>query len=134
MIYTSACFANTEHTQVTGTDANGNTETVPHDYTLFRQPDDGPIGFVANGGVILPFVPYPIPAYRLYKSTLIRRLTETEAVALTALLKSSPVKMQMLWDASEYLVSDDPLFDDLTMAISGALGEDRASEILGEDK
>jgi len=55
MIYTSAIYANPEHTQVTGTDAQGNTETVPRDYTLFRQPDDGPDGFVANGGVIAAF-------------------------------------------------------------------------------
>lgn len=134
MIYASARFANAEHTLVIGTDANGNTETVSHDYTLFRQPDDGPVGFVANGGVISPFKPEKIQPYRLYKSVLIRRLSEDEAITLTALLKSSAVKMQMLWDASEYLVTDDPLFDDLTMAISSALGEDRASEILGEDK
>jgi hypothetical protein len=62
MIYTSAIFANSEHTQVTGTDANGNTETVPHDHTLFRQPDDGPIGFVNNGGVIADYVAPTPPA------------------------------------------------------------------------
>lgn len=56
MIYTSAIYANTDHTQVTGTDANGNTETVPANYTLFRQPEDGPLGFQAAGGVIEPYV------------------------------------------------------------------------------
>lgn len=61
MIYTSAIFANPEHTQVTGTGANGNTETVPHDHTLFRQPDDGPLGFLANGGVIADYVAPPAP-------------------------------------------------------------------------
>lgn len=60
MIYTSAIYANPEHTQVTGTDANGNTETVSHDHTLFRQPDDGPVGFLANGGVIADYVAPPV--------------------------------------------------------------------------
>ncbi len=56
MIYTSAIYANPEHTQVTGTDADGNTETVSHDHTLFRQPEHGPQGFLANGGVIADYV------------------------------------------------------------------------------
>lgn len=62
MIYTSAIYANAEHTQVTGTDAGGRTETVPADFTLFRQPDDGPVGFVNNGGVIGAYVEPPAQA------------------------------------------------------------------------
>jgi len=62
MIYTSAIYANADHTQVTGTDADGNTETVPVDFTLFRQPEHGPVGFLANGGVIADYVaPEPTP-------------------------------------------------------------------------
>lgn len=62
MIYERARWADEAHTMVTGTDALGNTETVPVDYTLFRQPDDGPVGFVANGGVIGEYVPpEPVP-------------------------------------------------------------------------
>lgn len=56
MIYTSARWADAAHTLVTGTDAEGNTETVAADYTLFRQPLDGPVGFIANGGVIAEYV------------------------------------------------------------------------------
>lgn len=74
-----------------------------------------------------------VSPYRLYKSTLIRRLTEGEAVTLTALLDASPVKSKMLWEASEWLGSDDPLFADLTVAIAGALGAERANEILGRE-
>lgn len=58
MIYTSARYANADHTQVTGTDADGNTETVPANYTIFRCPDDGPIGFVNNGGVIADYAKF----------------------------------------------------------------------------
>lgn len=62
MIYTSAHYANAGHTLVTGTDEHGEFETVPFDFTLFRQPDDGPLGFVRNGGVIAEYVePEPIP-------------------------------------------------------------------------
>lgn len=60
MIYISAIYATADESMVTGTDANGNTETVPANFTLFRQPDDGPIGFVNNGGVISPYVA-PVP-------------------------------------------------------------------------
>jgi len=59
MIYVTAIYANSDQTLVTGTDAGGNTETVPADFTLFRQPDDGPQGFLANGGVIQPYEAFP---------------------------------------------------------------------------
>lgn len=61
MIYTSARFANADHTLVTGTDADGNTETVAYDHTVFRLPEHGPLGFVANGGVIAAYVAPPEP-------------------------------------------------------------------------
>lgn len=56
MIYVSAIYANPEKTMVTGTDANGATETVPVDHTVFRCPDDGPAAFVRNGGTIADYV------------------------------------------------------------------------------
>lgn len=135
MIYLTAAYANADHTLVTGTDADGNSETVQWDYTLFRQPEDGPLGFQAADGVISGYVePVVEPqGYRLYKSTLIRRLTENEAVVLTALLAGSPVKSQMLWNASDFLMSVDPLFVDLTSAIASVLGQKRAGEILAEE-
>lgn len=55
MIYVSAIYADEGHTMVTGTDANGASETVPSDHTVFRCPDDGPVGFVNNGGTIAPY-------------------------------------------------------------------------------
>lgn len=61
MIYTRARWADEAHTQVIGWDAQGHSETVPADYILFRQPDDGPIGFVNNGGVIEAYVAPPAP-------------------------------------------------------------------------
>ena len=61
MIYTSARWADEAHTQVIGWDAEGNSETVPWDHRLFRQPLDGPTGFVEAGGVIEPYEPPPQP-------------------------------------------------------------------------
>lgn len=66
MIYETARFANEANTMVIGTDALGNTETVPVDFTLFRQPEHGPVGFVNNGGVIGPYVaPEPTPEQQI---------------------------------------------------------------------
>lgn len=56
MIYETARYANPEHTIVEGADALGNTETVPTAYALFRQPEHGPQGFIAAGGVIAVYV------------------------------------------------------------------------------
>ena len=64
MIYVSARYVTPppydNSSSVEGTDANGNKETVPADYTLFRQPDDGPVGFVNNGGIIAAYI-VPVP-------------------------------------------------------------------------
>lgn len=57
MIYTSARWADEAHTTVTGTDADGNTETrsidTPHE---FRREGEFLTGFLAAGGVIEPYV------------------------------------------------------------------------------
>lgn len=66
MIYVSAIYAYADESMVTGTDAEGNSETVPADYTIFRLPDDGPVGFVNNGGTIQPYVtPEPVPVQQI---------------------------------------------------------------------
>lgn len=60
MIYIRARFANEERTQVIGWDAQGNSETVPWDHKLFRQPEHGPSGFIEAGGVIGAYQPAPV--------------------------------------------------------------------------
>jgi hypothetical protein len=61
MIYVSAQFADPENLTVTGTDFDGNTETVLFTFTIFRQPEHGPQGFIAGGGVIDEYVqPEPV--------------------------------------------------------------------------
>lgn len=60
MIYETCRYTNAEHSFVEGTDALGNVETVSTNFTLFRQPEHGPAGFVAAGGVIAPYEPPPV--------------------------------------------------------------------------
>lgn len=137
MIYTTARYADASGALVIGTDANGNSETVPLDHALFRQPDDGPVGFVANGGIIQPYTaPEPGP-YRLYKSTFIRRMKKDkdgdEAAIMEQVLASADAQLRLLFNSVEYFVSDDPLFYALTLAVGAAVGEKRAKELLAED-
>lgn len=83
MIYTSARFANAEHTLVQGTDADGNSETVPTDHTVFRCPEHGPLGFLASGGVIAdyeaPPEPSPYQPLRPYQFWTAVRATDNES-------------------------------------------------------
>lgn len=74
-----------------------------------------------------------LPVHRLYKSTMVRRLTDEEAVTLKGVLETSSVKLQMIWAASEWLDNSDPLFVTLKTAITQALGVVRADEVLREE-
>lgn len=131
MIYATARYANVEHTQVTGTDANGNSETVPHDHKLFRQPDDGPLGFVAAGGVIAPFQAPPAPPKtKLYKSTLVRRMSREEAEAFEAMLAAEEAWFRMLYNSVEWFDVSDALVTYLHYSIVAHTGETRAGELL----
>lgn len=71
--------------------------------------------------------------YYLYKSTFIRRVTNEEASTMRGVLNAATDKLQMLYDAVEYFVSDDLLFNELMAATSHALGASRASELLKEE-
>lgn len=65
MIYVSAQFVTpppyTDESMVQGWDADGANEIVPYNHTVFRLPEHGPLGFVANGGVIAAYVAPPEP-------------------------------------------------------------------------
>lgn len=104
---------------------------------------EGKVVSIVNGSLKVEFPIAPKPAepeptpepttYQLYKSTIIRRLDDDEAVTIQAVIEQVPVKMRMLWDASEWVDSADPLFTDLTAAITGALGAARAAQILARE-
>ena len=102
---------------------------------FIEAPDNVVCGWLHDGMVFS--APETPPAsnepFRLFKSTLVRRLTEGEAETLKSLLDAAPAKSRMLWEASEWLGSDDPLFATLEQAIGSAIGADRAADILAPD-
>lgn len=73
----------------------------------------------------------PMP-YQLYKSVFIDRLTDEEAEIMEIVLQTVSPKLRMKFNSVEYFLSNDPLFDDLKDAISVALDEERAEELLKE--
>lgn len=132
MIYTSARYANPEHTQVTGTDANGNTETVALDHKLFRQPDDGPQGFLKAGGKIGAYVAPEAPNLpaRIAKNAIWERATDAEAEAMEMMLKQQHVRVRRIYEGATHISTDHELFTLLSGAMTQAFGADRAAELL----
>lgn len=134
MIYTSTIYANAEHTLVTGTDAEGNSETVALDHVIFRCPDDGPQGFLAKGGTIAPYVAQPeLAKTRFYKSTLIRRMSPDEAASFEAVLQSEMPWLRMLYHSVEYFDVADALVGYMHLVIEAEAGTARADELLAPE-
>lgn len=71
--------------------------------------------------------------YRIGKSTPWRRMTDTEAVAVSAAIKQQSVREQMIYDAASYIDSGDPLFDTLKQVLVALFGEKRADELLAPE-
>lgn len=87
-----------------------------------------------QGNVIPPHVPSTeVKPYQLYKSMFIDRLTEEEAEIMEIVLQTVSPKLRLKFNSVEYFLSNDPLFDDLKDAISVALDENRAEELLKEE-
>lgn len=71
----------------------------------------------------------PEPNY-LFRSIFIARLSNEEAGILETALQQAEPKLRQMFYASEYFVSDDPLFAVLHWTVAEALGEARADELL----
>ena len=101
MIYERARWADEAHTQVIGWDANGNTETVPVDHTVFRCPDDGPVAFVRNGGTIQPYVAPPVPFKSLSRPAFLFMMSKIGVTeqAVEQLIAAMPEGTQAEQDA-----------------------------------
>lgn len=74
----------------------------------------------------------PLP-YRIGKSTPWRRMTDTEAVAVSTAIKQQSIREQMIYDAASYIDSGDPLFDTLKQVLVALFGEKRADELLAPE-
>lgn len=104
MIYTSAIYATADNSMVTGTDAEGATETVPADYTVFRCPDDGPVGFVNNGGTIQPYVEPVPPAVTTTPTLFAMGQIKTEDGDISSVAISSALAGAFLFGVGEIWV------------------------------
>ena len=75
------------------------------------------------------------PPYTLYRSEFVARMEAAEAVALETYLNAltgEEVKLRMTYNASDFFVSDDPLFAYLHWTVGTVLGDfDRADYLLG---
>lgn len=125
MIYETARFADADHATVTGTDADGNTETVPIDFTLFRQPEHGPQGYLARGGTIADYAAPPEPGpldQSLTKRQIIAAMivgagTLDPDAAITSAIEAitDPVARALAlndWRNAPHYVRSHPLFND----------------------
>lgn len=79
------------------------------------------------------YTPPAASAYRLFKSTFIRRMTSAEADVMEGVLAQADAKLRLLFNSVEYFVSDDELFSDLRDAVASSLSEQRADELLAPE-
>lgn len=71
----------------------------------------------------------PTPT-RLFKATVWQRVTDQEAELLDAAFQETPLRLRRLLDAAVYLDTQDPDFSFIQRAVSGALGSERAAQVL----
>lgn len=82
--------------------------------------------------------PIPPQPYQLYKSTLVDRMhdgsepgTVDEAAILETAVAQAPSKLRQKYQASDFFMSDDPMFAVLEQTIAAALGDaQRAAQLL----
>lgn len=67
---------------------------------------------------------------RTYKSAMFRRMTDEEFALYEQIRAGFPPRLAALFDAVEYLSSDDEFWPPLVDAANQAYGEERAAEIL----
>jgi hypothetical protein len=72
----------------------------------------------------------PTPPSRTMKADIWRRCTDDEAVTLTNLLASQPLRQRQLYNDANYLSHDDPMYQTLYAAVVQALTQARADAIL----
>ncbi|MCO5092679.1 hypothetical protein [Bosea sp. (in: a-proteobacteria)] len=95
---------------------------------------DTPEAWAALHGSGLAIEPYsapPVPALtRIAKADLWRRLTDEEAELLDTALAAAPLRLRRIFEAAQYLDTGDPDHPALRAGIVGALGEQRADEVM----
>lgn len=84
-----------------------------------------------NGGIV-HYEPPPPPAapVRVYKAPMFRKMTDAEYETYLQIRASFPPRLQAIFDAAEYLSSDDEFWPALVAAAEQAYGAERAAELL----
>jgi hypothetical protein len=72
----------------------------------------------------------PSSPTRVYKAPMFRKMTDAEYEAYLQIRAGFPPRLQAIFDAAEYLSSDDEFWPDLVAAAEQAYGPERAAEIL----
>jgi hypothetical protein len=75
----------------------------------------------------------PVSEVRVYKAPMFRKMTDAEYEAYLQIRANFPPRMQAIFDAAEYLSSDDEFWPDLVAAAEQAYGAERAAEILAPE-
>ena len=77
-----------------------------------------------------PVPPQPIAVSRVYKAPMFRKMTDAEYDQYLAIRAAFPPRLRAIFDAAEYLSSDDEFWPDLVAAAEQAYGRERAAELL----
>jgi hypothetical protein len=83
--------------------------------------------------VTADFGPPPTPPadpVRVYKAPMFRKMSDAEYEAYLQIRAGFPPRLQAIFDAAEFLSSDDEFWPALVGAAEQAYGADRAAEIL----
>lgn len=75
-------------------------------------------------------VPAQEPPARVYKATMFRRMTDEEYAAYEQIRAQFPPRLAALFDAVEYLSTNDEFWPAMVAAANQVYGEERAAEIL----
>jgi hypothetical protein len=92
---------------------------------------DGEIVDIDPSTIIHLEEPLPEPPItRVYKAPMFRKMTDAEYDAYLQIRAGFPPRLQAIFDAAEYLSSDDEFWSDLVAAAEQAYGVERAMELL----
>lgn len=86
---------------------------------------------MASGLDIAPYAPQ-LRSYMLPIASIYDRATDAEAAVIEAGIEARGARIRGLWRTSPAIASDGELFAELRVAMAGAFGEARASELLAE--
>ncbi|MBB3020658.1 hypothetical protein FHR70_003744 [Microvirga lupini] len=74
--------------------------------------------------------PPPMGLPRTYKAPMFRKMTDAEYEAYLQIRAGFPPRLQAIFDAAEFLSSDDEFWPDLMAAAEDTYGPERAAELL----